>query len=52
MDDTQIWRRQQDLNNAHTTYLEELHKQVRLLTYGIIGTTTGLLTLTIGIILK
>jgi hypothetical protein len=52
MDDLGLWKAQQKVNHAHTEFIEALHRQVRLLTIGLIGTTVAVFGLTLGLILK
>lgn len=52
MDDLGLWKAQQKVNQSHTEFIEAIHRQVRLLTIGLISTTVAVIGLTIALILK
>lgn len=52
MNDMKLWERQASFNDETVKFASETNNQLKLLTWGVIANTAGLLLLTIGIILK
>jgi hypothetical protein len=52
MNDLKLWERQAKMNDEIVKFADDTNRQLKLLTWGLVATSAGLLLLAIGIIIK